>query len=214
MKKKKEELNKLDNLFLLAQKKLSISNVSTSKMKEYLKKKGGSKKEIEEVIHKLRKYSFLDEDGLIKDVISYCDAKHYGHNKIISMLKQKEIELSKINKVEKNETRELRESRQMLNSLKKRYKNKSTVNLRRSIYSALIRYGFDENIASMRVSEVFNSYQEESNVLKLDYSKLIRAYSKKLKGRKLKEKIKDTLLNKGYKLNDIRKVDNYNYEMD
>lgn len=214
MKKKKEELNKLDNLFLLAQKKLSISNVSTSKMKEYLKKKGGSKKEIEEVIHKLRKYSFLDEDGLIKDVISYCDAKHYGHNKIISMLKQKEIELSKISKVEKNETRELRESRQMLNSLKKRYKNKSTVNLRRSIYSALIRYGFDENIASMRVSEVFNSYQEESNVLKLDYSKLIRAYSKKLKGRKLKEKIKDTLLNKGYKLNDIRKVDTYNYEMD
>lgn len=214
MKKKKEELNKLDNLFLLAQKKLSISNVSMSKMKEYLKKKGGSKKEIEEVIYKLRKYSFLDEDGLIKDVISYCDAKHYGYNKIISMLKQKEIELSKINKVEKNEIRELRESRQMLNSLKKRYKNKSTVNLKRSIYSALIRYGFDENIASMRVSEVFNSYQEELNVLKLDYSKLLSSYSKKLKGRKLKEKIKNTLLNKGYKLNDIRKVDNYNYEMD
>lgn len=214
MKKKKEELSKVDNLFLLAQKKLSISNVSTSKMKEYLKKKGGSKKEIEEVIYKLRKYSFLDEDGLIKDVISYCDAKHYGYNKIISMLKQKEIEISKINKVEKNETRELRESRQMLNSLKKRYKNKSTVNLKRSIYSALIRYGFDENIASMRVSEVFNSYQEELNVLKLDYSKLLSSYSKKLKGRKLKEKIKDTLLNKGYKLNDIRKVDNYNYEMD
>ena len=214
MKKKKEELSKVDNLFLLAQKKLSISNVSTSKMKEYLKKKGGSKKEIEEVIYKLRKYSFLDEDGLIKDVISYCDAKHYGYNKIISMLKQKEIELSKINKIEKNETRELRESRQMLNSLKKRYKNKSTVNLKRSIYSALIRYGFDENIASMRVSEVFNSYQEELNVLKLDYSKLLSSYSKKLKGRKLKEKIKNTLLNKGYKLNDIRKVDNYNYEMD
>ena len=214
MKKKKEELNKLDNLFLLAQKKLSISNVSTSKMKEYLKKKGGSKKEIEEVIYKLRKYSFLDEDGLIKDVISYCDAKHYGYNKIISMLKQKEIDIAKINKISKNEVRELRESRQMLNSLKKRYKNKSTVNLKRSIYSALIRYGFDENIASMRVSEVFNSYQEELNVLKLDYSKLLSSYSKKLKGRKLKEKIKNTLLNKGYKLNDIRKVDNYNYEMD
>lgn len=214
MKKKKEELNKLDNLFLLAQKKLSISNVSTSKMKEYLKKKGGSKKEIEEVIYKLRKYSFLDEDGLIKDVISYCDAKHYGYNKIISMLKQKEIDIAKINKISKNEVRELRESRQMLNSLKKRYKNKSTVNLKRSIYSALIRYGFDENIASMRVSEVFNSYQEELNVLKLDYSKLLSSYSKKLKGRKLKEKIKDTLVNKGYKLNDIRKVDNYNYEMD
>jgi len=214
MKKKKEEFSTVDNLFLLAQKKLSISNASTSKMKEYLKKKGGSKKEIEEVINKLRKYSFLDEDELIKDVISYCDAKHYGYNKIISMLKQKEIEISKINKVKKNEVRELRESRQMLNRLKKRYKNKSTVNLKRSVYSALIRYGFDENIASMRVSEVFNSYQEELNVLKLDYSKLLSSYSKKLKGRKLKEKIKDTLLNKGYKLNDIRKVDNYNYEMD
>lgn len=214
MKKKKQILKNEDKLFVLAQKKLAVSNLSSKKMKEYLKKNGGSKKEIEEVISKLKKYSFLDEDELIKDVISYCDAKHYGYNKIIMMLKQKEVDISKINKISKNESRELKESRQMLNSLKKRYKNKSTVNLKQSVYSALIRYGFDENIASMRVSEVFNSYQEELNVLKLDYSKLILSYSKKLKGRKLKEKIKDTLLNKGYKLNDIRKVDNYNYEMD
>lgn len=209
MEKKKKPLNKVDNLFLLAQRKLAMSNISAKKMKDYLIKKGGSKKEIEEVISKLRKYSFLDEDQLIKEVISYSDSKHYGYNKIISMLKQREVDIASINRVKKNKLRELGESKEMLNSLKKRYKNKSTVNLKRSIYSALIRYGFDENIASMRASEVYLLPQEELNVLKLEYSKLVSVYAKKLNGRELNKKIIDALLNKGFRLNDIRKVDNY-----
>ena len=180
MKKKKEKLSKADKLFLDAQRKLSISNCSTKKMKEYLKKKGGDKSQVNEAITKLKKYSFLDEEEIVKDVISYCDAKHYGYNRIITMLKQKEVDPRLIAKVHKCGLRELRESKEMLNSLIKRYKNKNTVNLKRSVFSALIRYGFDENIASIHVSDVHNSSQEELNVLKLDYNKLLSSYSRKL----------------------------------
>ena len=212
--KKKEKISKIDQLFVAAQKKLAMSLCATKKMREFLKKKGATKSETNEIIEKLKKYSFLDEDEIIKNVISYGDAKHYGYNKIISMLKQREIDPKRIEKINKDEQRELRESKEMLKRLKKRYKNKNTVNLKRSIYSAFIRYGFDENIASLRVEEVFNSPLEEINVLKLDYNKLLSSYSRKLKGKELKEKIKGTLLSKGYKINDIRKVENINYEMD
>lgn len=214
MKKKKDELIKIDKLFLEAQRKIEISSPSIKKMKEYLKKKGGSKKEIEEIIIKLKKYSLIDEDEIIKNVLSYADSKHYGYKKIIEMLKLREIDSSKIAKLKKDEAREVRESKEMQNRLIKRYKNKNTANLKQSVYNALIRYGFDENIASARASEVFNSPSKEKDVLILEYKKVISSYSRKLKDKALVSKITQRLLNKGFKLNDIRKVIDSNYEMD
>lgn len=208
MKVKKKKLPKSDQLFLDAQKKLSISNCSIRKMREHLKKKGGTKSEIDEVITKLKKYSLLDEDEIIKNVISYADAKHYGYYKIIEMLKQREIDYKKIAGILKDDSRELRESKEMLKRLKKRYKNKNTVNLKQSVYSALIRYGFEENTATMRASEVYNSPQEEINVLILEYNRLISNYSRKFKGKELTNKITTKLVSKGFKINDIRKVVN------
>ena len=211
---KKEKINKIDKLFVDAQKRIVMSNPSIKKMKEYLKKKGGSKSEIEEVISKLKKYSLLDEDEIIKGVISYSDLKHYGYNKIISMLKQREIDESKISKLLKDESRENKESKELLKSLIKRYKGRSVVNLKRSIYSALIRYGYDENIANIRVNEVYISHSEEINVLILECNKLISSYSRKLDNKiEVKEKIISKLLTKGYKYQDIRKVID-KYEMD
>ena len=207
-------INKTDQLFLDAQKKLGSSNCSVKKMKEFLKKKGGNKKEIDEVIDKLKRYSFLDEDEIIRNVISYCDAKHYGYNKIIMMLKERQIDQSKIVKIKLDASREEKESIELVKRLKKRYKNKNTVNLKRNIYSALIRYGFEPNLASIRAEEVHNSPQEELNVLKLDYLKLISSNSRKAKDKYNKEEIVVTLLSKGYKYNDIRKVEKDIYEMD
>ena len=211
---KKEKIDKIDQLFLDAQKKLGSSNCSVMKMREFLKKKGGNKKEINEVIFKLKKYSFLDEDEMVKNVISYCDTKHYGYNKIISMLKQREIDKSKISKIQLDFFREEYQSRQMTKRLKKRYKNRSTLNLQQAIYCALLRYGFEAKIASARALEVYNLPQEELNVLKLDYLKLISNSSRRAKDGLSKEEIVDTLLAKGYKYNDIRKVEKEIYEMD
>ena len=213
-KKKKETLSKLDKLFLKAQKKLAMSNCSTKKMKEYLKKNGGTKEEISEVTNKLRKYSFLNEEELVKEVISYCDAKHYGYNRIISMLKTREVDENLVLKIKKDDVREEKESIELTKRLIKRYKNKNTLNLKRNIYSALIRYGFDANLASIRAEEVHISHQQELNVLELDYKKLLSSNARKYKSSSSNKKIKDTLLSKGYKLNDIRKVENKIYEMD
>ena len=210
------KLDEVDKLLNIAIKRLIVRDCSPAKLKEYLLKKTKNKKAVDEVIKKLQRYQLLNEDELIERVIEYCDSKHYGYNRIISMLKSREISLNKINNVKLDYERETKEATEQSKRLVKRYKSKNTVNLKRSVYSALIRYGFDENIASLESSKVFNSPSSELNMLKLEYSKLISRYSRKLKGNKLKDKIIKTLLVRGYKTNDINKVikEEEIYEMD
>lgn len=201
---KKED--KIDKYFQLAVKKMLVMNYSPRKMKDFLIKKGASKAEADIVISKLTRYSIIDEEEFVKDVISYCDAKHYGYNKIIQMLKQRQISDKYIASVIINHERENKEAQIQCNILQKRYKNKNNANLKKSIYSALIRYGFEENVASLYASRVFNSTKIELNVLKLDYQKLFLKWSKKLKGNELKQKLIKSLLCKGYRISDINLV--------
>lgn len=205
MKKENKPLTQ-DELFPLALKKLTKSFLSEQKMVEFLKKKDASKEDIKVILEKLKRYSLLNEDEFIKNIISYCDAKHYGYNKIILMLKERKISDKKIKNVKKNEPREIKQSNLLLERLIKRYKNKNTVNLRRSIYSSLIRYGFDENLASSLIERVYNSLQKELNMLKLEYQRTFSSVSRKVKGKELNLKITNKLLSKGYRIEDIKKV--------
>ena len=210
------KLDEVDKLFNIAIKRLIVRDCSPAKLKEYLLKKTKNKKAVDEVIKKLQRYQLLNEDELIERIIEYCDSKHYGYNRIISMLKSREISLNKINNVKLDHERETKEALEQTKRLVKRYKSKNTVNLKRSVYSALIRYGFDENIASLESSKVFNSPSSELNMLKLEYSKLVSRYSRKYKGRELNNKVVTSLLSKGYRITDINKIikEEYKYEMD
>ena len=212
----KKEEKRINDFLKKAVTKISINDYSPNKIKEFLKKKGASKSEIKIVIDKLTKYDLLNEDELINNVISFCDSKHYGYNRIISMLKDRGVSLNKIDKVIYDPSRELKHAIKQTERLVKRYKMKNTVNLKRSVYSSLIRYGFDEKIASLESSKVFNCPLTELNMLKLDYSKLISSYSRKVKGKELENKIKQALLSKGYRLSDIQHIlkEDDNYEMD
>ena len=203
--KKNKQLTQ-NELFELAVNKLTKSFLSEHKMVEFLKKKDASKEDIKVILEKLKRYSLLNEDEFIKNIISYCDNKHYGYNKIVLILKERKINDKKIKNVKKNENRELEQSNLLLESLIQRYKNKNTVNLKRSVYLGLIRYGFDENLASSLMERVYNSPQKELNMLKLDYQKIFSSYSRKVKGKELKVKITKKLQCKGYRIEDIKKV--------
>ena len=213
---KANEIDEVDKFFNIAIKRLIVRDYSSAKLREYLLKKNKNKKAVDEVIKKLQRYQLLNEDELIERIIEYCDSKHYGYNRIILMLKTRGISLNKINNVKLDQKRETKEAIEQTKRLVKRYKSKNTVNLKRSVYSALIRYGFDENIASLESSKVFNSPSSELNMLKLEYSKLVSRYSRKYKGRELNNKVVTSLLSKGYSLTDIKKIikEEYKYEMD
>ena len=204
--RKTKPIDEVDELFNLAVKRLIVRDYSPSKLREYLLKKNKNKIVVDQVIKKLEKYQLLNEDELIERIIEYCDSKHYGYNRIILMLKDRQISLNKINNVKLDHQRETKEAVEQAKRLVKRYKKKNTVNLRQSVYSSLIRYGFSEDLASLESSKVSNSPSNELNMLKLDYSKLISRYSLKLKGKELENKLVKSLLSKGYRINDIKKV--------
>ena len=204
--RKTKPIDEVDKLFNLAVKRLIVRDYSPAKLKEYLLKKNKNKTVVDQVIKKLEKYQLLNEDELIERIIEYCDSKHYGYNRIILMLKDRQISLNKINNVKLDHQRETKEAIEQAKRLVKRYKKKNTVNLRQSVYSSLIRYGFSEDLASLESSKVSNSPSNELNMLKLDYSKLISRYSLKLKGKELENKLVKSLLSKGYRINDIIKV--------
>lgn len=209
-----KEENKIQSLFDLCVKRLITHSYSPNKLREFLKKKNATKKEIDLVIKKLQKYSLSNEEEIVENVISYCDAKHYGYNKIISMLKMREISLKKIENIKYNLNREEKEAKLQRDLLIKKCKNKNTKNLRSSVYQALIRYGFDEQIASNLSSKIHNLAINELNMLKLDYLKLFSSYSRKVNEKDLKQKIVNKLISKGYSYNDIKKVmEENNHEM-
>ena len=220
MKKTKEtktnKLDETDQLFMVAVKRLIVRDYSPAKLREYLLKKNKNKKVVDEVIKKLQKYQIVNEDELIERIIEYCDSKHYGYNRIIKMLNDRQISKDKVSKVKRDESRELKEAIKQRENLVRRYKKKNTANLKRNVYSALIRYGFDENIASIEASKVFNCYDNELNMLKLDYLKLVSSYSRKVKGKELQNKITKALLSKGYRISDIKLITKEEeiYEMD
>ena len=204
--RKTKPIDEVNKLFNLAVKRLIVRDYSPAKLKEYLLKKNKNKTVVNQVIKKLQKYQLLNEDELIERIIEYCDSKHYGYNRIILMLKDRQISLNKINNVKLDHQRETKEAVEQAKRLVKRYKKKNTVNLRQSVYSSLIRYGFSEDLASLESSKVSNSPSNELNMLKLDYSKLISRYSLKLKGKELENKLVKSLLSKGYRINDIKKI--------
>ena len=209
MKKKldtKKEITKIDELFMLSIRKLKNSDCSIEKMREFLKKKNACEEEINEVINKLLKYSIINEDEMVKNIISFCDYKHYGYNKLIYILESRKISKNRIEKVTKNEEREIKHAKELVKPLIKRYKNKNTVNVKRSVFSALIRAGYDEIVASSCVSDISISYKDEINMLKLDYQKVFLKVSKKAKGKEAKQKVINRLVSKGYKIDDIKKV--------
>lgn len=211
-----ERTNEVAELFEFALKKTLVKDYSIHKLKSLLFKKNKNKVVVDEVIKKLQKYQIINEDEVIENILEHIDRKNYGFNKAINMLKSREISLDKIEKLKANLTNEKQKALEQTKRLVKRYKSKNMVNLKRSVYSGLIRLGFDELIAESMLSNVSNSPENELNMLELQYKKLFSSYSRKLKGKELTNKIIKSLQSKGYRINDIKKVikEENIYEMD
>ena len=201
------EANKTEKYFIDITKRLSINDYSPQKIEEILYKKGANKSEIKEIIEKLHTFSFLDEQKMVEEVISFCDSKHYGYNRIIKMLYDKKISKKEIEKVKYNLNREEKEGKIQTEILIRKNVKKNNASLKKSVFSGLIRLGFDEGLSIELVNKISNSnHIHELNVLKLDYEKYFMRYSSKYKGLELNQKVTNALLSKGYQINDINYV--------
>ena len=202
-----KEDNEIEGYFIYATKRLILTAYSPVKVEEFLLKKGAKKNQIKKVLEKLRKYDFINESKMVEEIISFCDSKHYGFYRIIKMLNDKKVSQKEIDKVKCNLKREEKEGILQIKLLENRYKNKNDFGRKKAMYSAMVRYGFDEQISLELVNKFSNSnHNHEINMLKLEYDKSFSKYSRKYVGYELNQKITEHLLNKGYRINDINYV--------
>lgn len=202
-----KEENEINRFYDLIYNRFKICNYSPKKAEEFLKKKGAKKQQIKIILEKLRKYDFLSEESLMEDLVESANAKNYGYNKIIKILKNKGISENFISKLKIDEKYEKEKCAFHIKRLAKKYTNKNCFNIKKSIYSSLINLGFSSDISLDLIDNYsFYNHKSEINMLKLDYKKLVLKYSKKYNGYELKENIVNSLINKGYRLSDINEV--------
>lgn len=200
--------SKEEELFDFALRKFKLQNFTTKKIRVLLNEKTNEKALVDKVINRLKTSGILNEEALLKECLEYADYKHYGYIRIIKKLNDLEMSDELINKVKISEIREKKHAEAFIDSLKKKYLNKNNFKRKETIYNCLLRQGFSRELSLELVSKIANSNNiHELNVLKLDYLKAYDRLSKKYNGLELSKRIENNLLNKGYKINDIKLVE-------
>ena len=201
------ERSELDKYFIYASNLLASRNYSKLKIKEKLIKKGANDIQVNKVIDLLMKYQLLDDKEIIKEYLEYADYKHYGFNRIKDDLFKKGITSFYLDKLKYDEARELKQAKELIKSLEKKYAKYNYSQLKRHCYEALLRYGFNGDIALSALNDLSPiDEKKEKLLLKEDYEKANRKYKDKFKGYELKEKITEYLLSKGYRYKDIQSI--------
>ena len=202
-------LNDSNQLLQYALKLRAKALYSEYQMREKLYKKEASKKDVDKIIKTLKSYDLINDEMLAKDLTEYYNSLNYGKNKIIHKLSEKGIFQEEINKIKFPVSIERSKAKNLLPKLEKKYEKYNDSQRKQHVYNAYLQLGFDMDVASEFASKVkIDSKSDSLAKLKADYQKAKTRLSRKYKGKELKQKCINTLLQKGYRLNDIIKVVN------
>ena len=183
-------------------------DLTEGKVREYLKKKSASDSQIKNILKRLKDVNLLKEDDILNTYLEHADYKHIGYNKLIQKLYDAKVSNEIITKVKYDENREKNQCGLYIKQIEKKFENKNNFKRKEAIYQSAVRNGFSPEIVIELVNKIANSNNNhEINVLKLDYLKVFGKYSKKLKGKELENKITSSLLQRGYKIEDIKYVE-------
>ena len=180
---------------------------SERKLYEKLKAKEEDKKAIWAVINKLKDNGLVDDKTYMLDLIAWDDTRLFGKNKIIKHLKDQGIPDDIVAKARFSSSNELKKAKALLPKLDKKYARYAYEIKKKRIYSALISWGYDIDIARSVIGDTKkDAPKKEKEKLKYDYLKIKRRYENKYEGYELRKRVYAALANKGYKSNEIRMV--------
>ena len=198
------ETDKSNKLLQYALKIRSKALYSEYQMREKLYKKEASKKDVDYVIKILKSYDLINDTMYALDLVEYYHSQYYGKNKIKQKLSDKGIFDKEIDKIKFSDQKELSKAKHLLPKLEKKYEKYNDSQKKQHIYNAYLNLGYDVDIASHAISDIkSSSKKDELNKLKSDYQKAKTRLERKYQGKELKQKIIQSLLAKGYRLNDI-----------
>ena len=200
-----KEVNSISALLNTALGIVKKAVTTEKRLKEKLYAKGGDKRKIESVIKTLKENNLIDDKAYIQDFLIYAAEKKMGQFKITEELRKRGIEEKDLKSLHFKETKELEKAKSLLSSLERRYSKYNYLEKKQHIYSNLVSHGFTSEIASSVSSLIKADSKQESNVLAKDFAKAYTRLSSKYDGRELYDKVIKSLLQKGYKYQEIKK---------
>ena len=177
---------------------------------EKLNKLGYNQNCIKEVIEKLKKQRYLNEDLYIKSYIEYqITLSIKGPLKIKKELEKIGFKEEKINNYLNQYPEDLWQEK-----IKKiiAKKIKANHNLSKTLFinkvkSDLYQYGYEKSL----INQINIDYSDEHNILNNVFQKELKKLKRKYTGKELKEKLKYNLYKKGFNLDDINNLVNQEY---
>lgn len=185
---------------------LSARLISEWNMRNKLYEKGYEKEIVDLAIAKLKKEKLINDKALCKELIAYYNEKLFGRLRIVKELRLKGIFDETIQELKFPEAIELKKARALLPKLLQQYDHLNYGEKKQHIYNALIRNGFDNEVALEVTKKVkAGPARDESNKLRRDFAIAVDEGMKKYKTEDgVKAYVFRSLSHKGYKLMDIK----------
>ena len=206
----KEIDNTMINVFLEENKKytaysdalryLGIKMRSIKEIYEYLDKKMYSNEIINELVEKLKKEKYLD-DNLYASyyVVDRIKMSNDGPYKIMKDLEKKGICIEYINNsiIKFNDKVQQDKIDKLINKQIKSNHNKSSILLKKKILEYLINLGYDRSIILSRLNVIYNF--DDEDIKNKEYEKIYKKLSRKYSGYELEQMIKKKMYEKGFR---------------
>ncbi len=182
---------------------IEIKMRTSKEIKDYLNKKNFNTKLIDEVLDRLNKEGYLNEEKYIDAFVNdKVNLTNWGPYKIKKSLLDLELDETLIN----NKLNTINENiwngkiEKIINKKLNSLKNKSNYMIKNKLKIDLYNLGYDNN----SIEENLNNLNLNNNEnIKKDYSKAYNKYSKKYMDQELYQKVKSYLYRKGYKIEEI-----------
>ena len=182
---------------------IEIKMRTSKEIKDYLNKKNFNTKLIDEVLDRLNKEGYLNEEKYIDAFVNdKVNLTNWGPYKIKKSLLDLELDETLVN----NKLNTINENiwngkiEKIINKKLNSLKNKSTYTVKNKLKIDLYNLGYDNNL----IEENLNNLNLNNNEnIKKEYSKAYNKYSKKYMNQELYQKVKSYLYRKGYKIEEI-----------
>lgn len=182
---------------------IEIKMRTSKEIKDYLNKKNFNTKLIDEVLDRLNKEGYLNEEKYIDAFVNdKVNLTNWGPYKIKKSLLDLELDETLIN----NKLNTINENiwngkiEKIINKKLNSLKNKSNYMIKNKLKIDLYNLGYNNNL----IEENLNNLNLNNNEnIKKEYSKAYNKYSKKYMDQELYQKVKSYLYRKGYKIEEI-----------
>lgn len=206
-----KDYEQISRAYNKALKYLAIRDYTSNLMRKKLMDSGDyDDTQLDAAMELLQEKNLINDEAYTMQYLRRCTKLGIGLNKAIYNLRSYEITSDVIDRCleEFDDNDEYNAAIELIESLYSNANSFSHKALLKRIRDKLYFKGFTADTIERAMSDFDFEYNDENEKLSLqkDFDKALLRYSKKIQGSKLREKLIDVLLRKGYNYEDIRKL--------